>query len=191
MVRNTPKHEFCDENMTGLDTTTLEHFDLKVNSFFAMFALETFDELLLHHDMRSMSFSEILTWIKWSARQRWKAWRTKEVDWGPIPCIPHVLHQATTSLLAQGKKEIQSNTFWGWIRTAALPQLATAATTSSGLRLRRSRTSWKPYQVHFQMDPVSYSYLFGVGRNRRLSARTFSSKVLRHLFFWPMGHVSS
>jgi hypothetical protein len=31
---------------------------------------------------------------------------------GPNPSIPNVLHQATTSLLAQGKKESKSNMFW-------------------------------------------------------------------------------
>ena len=65
---------------------------------------------------------------------------------------PNILHQDTMSLLAHGKKEIKSNTFWGWIRTATLHQLATAATTSSGLRFGRSSTPWNPYEVYFHMD---------------------------------------
>ena len=45
-------------------------------------------------------------------KHTWKVWRTKEVDWGPSLSLPNVLHQATTSLLVQGKKESMSNTFW-------------------------------------------------------------------------------
>src|SRR5688572_4522251 len=90
---------------------------------------------MLHHDLYSLSISEIHTWIKNSVKHTWKVWRTKEVDWGPSPSIPNVLHQATTSLLAQEKKEIQSNMFWGWIQTAALCQLATATTTTFELHL--------------------------------------------------------
>ena len=117
-----------------------------------MIVFDTFDELMLHHDVCSLSFSEIHTWIKKSVKDTWKAWRTKEVDWGPSTSIPNVLHLNTTSLLAQGKKEIKSNTFWGWIRTTTLHQLATAATTSSGLRFGRSSTPWNPYEVYFHMD---------------------------------------
>ena len=76
-----------------------------------------FDELVLHHKMCIFSFSELLTWIKGRFDCIWKAWKVNEVDWRPNPSIPNVLHLDTTSLLAQGKIEIKSNTFWGWIRT--------------------------------------------------------------------------
>jgi hypothetical protein len=76
-----------------------------------MIVFDSFDELMLRHDVCSLSFSEIHTWIKKSIKHTWKAWRTKEVDWRPSPSISNVLHQAATSLLAQGKKEIESNTF--------------------------------------------------------------------------------
>src|SRR6185436_16213677 len=88
------------------DTTTLLTFDSKVNQFFVMIVFDRFDELMLRHDVCSLSFSEIHTWIKKSARHTWKAWRNKEVDWGPSPSVPHILHQATTSLWAQRWKEI-------------------------------------------------------------------------------------
>ena len=143
-----------------MDTTILASFDSEVKRFFIIIICDTFDELMLHHDVYSLSISEIHTWIKNSVKHTWKAWRTKEVDWGPSPSIPNVLHQATTSLLAQGKKEIQSNTFWCWIRTTVLAQLATTATTSSGLRFGRSSTLWNPYEVYFHMDPDSCPYLF-------------------------------
>ena len=117
-----------------------------------MIVFDTFDELMLHHDACSLSFLEIHTWIKKSVKDTWKAWRTKEVDWGSSTSIPNILHLDTMSLLAQGKKEIKSNTFWGWIRTATLCQLAMVATTWSGLRFGRSSTSWNPYEVYFHMD---------------------------------------
>ena len=106
-----------DEDISCPDTTTLATFDSQVKQSFTMIVFDTFDELMLHHDVCSLSFSEIHTWIKKSVKDTWKAWRNKEVDWGLSTSIPNVLHQDTMSLLAQGKKEIKSNTFWGWIRT--------------------------------------------------------------------------
>jgi hypothetical protein len=79
--------------------------------------IDAFDELVLYHKMCIFSFSELLTWIKERFDCIWKAWKVNEVDWGPNPSIPNALHLDTTSLLVQGKKEIKSNTFWGWIRT--------------------------------------------------------------------------
>jgi hypothetical protein len=101
-----------DEDITVSDMTTIACFYYKVNRFLIIIVSNTFDELLLHYDVCWLSFSEILTWIKKGAQHTWKAWRTKEVDWGPSPSVPHVLHQATTSLLAQRWKEIKANTFW-------------------------------------------------------------------------------
>ena len=63
-----------------------------------MIVFDTFDELMLRHDVGALSFSEIHTWIKNIIEHTWMAWRTKEVDWGLVPCIPIVLHQATMKL---------------------------------------------------------------------------------------------
>jgi hypothetical protein len=115
-------------------------FNSKVKRFFIMIIFVTFDELMLHHNVCSLSISEIQTWIKRSVEHTREAWRTKEVDWGPSTTVPHVFHLATTLVLAHGKKEIKSNTFWSWIRTAALGQLVMAATTSYGHGLGRSST---------------------------------------------------
>ena len=122
-----------DEDITCSDTTTLATFDSQVKQSFTMIVFDTFDELMLHHDVCSLSFLEIHTWIKKSVKDTWKAWRTKEVDWGPSTSIPNVLHQNTTSLLAQGK--IKSNTFWGWIQTPGHLQLVMFTTVAYGLRL--------------------------------------------------------
>ena len=47
----------------------------------------TCSDMTIRHDVCSMSFSEIYSWIKKSVKHTWKAWRTKEVDWGSILCI--------------------------------------------------------------------------------------------------------
>jgi len=91
--------------------TILMDFDPKVKQFHISVTFDTFVELMLHHEMCPFSFSEILTLMKQGVECTWKAWRTKEVDWGPSPSIPNVPKQATTSLLAQGNKEVKSNTF--------------------------------------------------------------------------------
>ena len=76
-----------DEDITHSDTTTLASFHSKVNPFLNTIPFDIFDELLLRHDVCSLSFSEINTWIKKSAKHTWKAWRTKEVYWGPNPSV--------------------------------------------------------------------------------------------------------
>jgi hypothetical protein len=78
--------------------TTLMAFKPKVNLSYIMIIFAKFDELMPHHDVGSLSFLEIHTWIKNSIKHTWKAKRTKEVDWGSRPSVPHVLHQASTSL---------------------------------------------------------------------------------------------
>jgi hypothetical protein len=83
-----PLKSTSDADITCLDTTTLETFDLKVKPFFIMIVFDKFDELMLRHDVFSLLFSEIYTWIKKSVKQKWKACRTKVVYWGPIPYIP-------------------------------------------------------------------------------------------------------
>jgi hypothetical protein len=60
--------EHNDEDITYLDTTILEIFDLRVKPFFIMIVFDTFDELMLHLEVCSLSFSEIHTWIKKSIK---------------------------------------------------------------------------------------------------------------------------
>jgi hypothetical protein len=78
------------EEITSSDTTILVIFDSKVKQFFITSICDTFDELILHHDVCLISFSEMRTWIKESIECLWKAWRMKYVDWGPNPCPPYV-----------------------------------------------------------------------------------------------------
>jgi hypothetical protein len=67
---------------------------------------------MLHYDFVAFLFLELLDWIKPCVEITRKTKRTKEIDWGPSPSLSNVLHQATTSLLVQGKEESKSNTFW-------------------------------------------------------------------------------
>jgi hypothetical protein len=48
--------------------TILVTFDSKVKRFFIMNICDRFDELMLYHDVCSILFSEVLTWIKKSIK---------------------------------------------------------------------------------------------------------------------------
>jgi hypothetical protein len=100
-----------DEDMTRSDTTTLKTSKRKVKSIHVRFTFYIFEQLRLHNDFCALSFSEVLAWIKGRFDCIWNAWKVNEVDWRPNLSVPNVLHQPTTSLLAQGKKESKSNTF--------------------------------------------------------------------------------
>jgi hypothetical protein len=77
-----------DEDITNMDTPTVVAYNLKVKLFFSIIIFNTC-EWMMHHDMRSMSFTEVLTWIKEGVNHAWKGWITKYLDWGPNPCAPY------------------------------------------------------------------------------------------------------
>jgi hypothetical protein len=77
-----------DENITSSDMTTVMAFKPKVNLSYIMIIFAKFDELMMCHDVCSLSFSEIHTRIKNSIKHTWKEWRTKEVDRGTSPSVP-------------------------------------------------------------------------------------------------------
>jgi hypothetical protein len=62
-----------DEDITCSDTTILANFDSKVKQFFVMIVCDSFDELMLHHDVCSLTLSKIHTWTKKSIKHTWKA----------------------------------------------------------------------------------------------------------------------
>jgi hypothetical protein len=49
-----------DEHITNMDTPTVVTSDSKVKLFFSISIFNTCDEWTLHHDMCSMSFTEVL-----------------------------------------------------------------------------------------------------------------------------------
>jgi hypothetical protein len=53
-----------DEDITNMDTPTVVAYDSKVKLFFSIIIFNTSDEWILHHDMCSLSFTEVFTWIK-------------------------------------------------------------------------------------------------------------------------------
>jgi hypothetical protein len=50
-----------NEDITNMDTPTVVTYDSKVKLFFSIIIFNTRDEWTLHHDMCSMSFTEVLT----------------------------------------------------------------------------------------------------------------------------------
>jgi hypothetical protein len=52
-----------DEDITNMDTPIVVAYDSKVKLFFSISIFNTCDEWTLHHDICSMSFTEVLTWI--------------------------------------------------------------------------------------------------------------------------------
>jgi hypothetical protein len=130
-----------------MDMTILVPSCPKVNQLYIKIKFDTFEQLMLHYDFVAFSFLEFLDWIKPCVEITWKIWRTKEIDWGPSPSLPNVLHQATMSLLVQGKQESKSSTFWILdldplkSRFDKLSQKYT--TDQNGVRMK----SWRPSQI--------------------------------------------
>jgi hypothetical protein len=69
-----------DEDITNMDTHTVVAYDSKVKLSFSISIFNTCDEWTLHHDMCSMSFTEVLTWIKEGMDHAWKGWIMKHMD---------------------------------------------------------------------------------------------------------------
>jgi hypothetical protein len=91
---------------------------------------------MLNHDVCSISFSEVLTWIKESVECLWRAWRTNYVDWGRNSTPPHISPQGyhdTFRPMIEGDKF--QYILESLIRTVEQYKLVTAATTSYRLRL--------------------------------------------------------
>jgi hypothetical protein len=141
-----------------------------------MIVFDTFDELMLRHDVCSSSFSEIHTWIKKSIKHTWKAWRTKQVDWGTSPSIANVLHQAPTSLLVQEKKESKSNTFW------MLDSYCRNVLTCDG----RHDFIWTPFWTFkYLMETLSSLHSYGSGLMSISSTRWPQSLIYYRDLFCP------
>jgi hypothetical protein len=74
-----------------MDTPSVVAYDSNVKLFFSIIIFNTCDEWTLHYDMCSMSFTEVLTWIKECADHAWKGWIMKHLDWGPDTSAPYAL----------------------------------------------------------------------------------------------------
>jgi hypothetical protein len=78
-----------DEDITNMDTPSVVAYDSKVKLFFSINIFNTCDEWTLHHNIRSMSFTEVLTWIKEGVDHAWKGWIMKHLYWGPNTSAPY------------------------------------------------------------------------------------------------------
>jgi hypothetical protein len=63
-----------------MNTPTVVTYGLNMKLFFSIIIFNTCDEWMLHHDIYSMSFTQVLTWIKKDVDHAWKAWRMKQLD---------------------------------------------------------------------------------------------------------------
>ena len=70
------------EDFTSSDINILTASKSKVPPFYIRFIFDKFDGLMLHHEVGTFSFSEVLTWIKRGVDSIWGARMVNEVDWG-------------------------------------------------------------------------------------------------------------
>jgi hypothetical protein len=148
-----------------MDTTILVPSSPKVNQLYIKIKFDTFEQLMLHYDFVAFSFSELLDWIKPCLEITWKTRRTKEIDWGPRPSLPTILHQATTSLLEQGREESKSNTFWILDSDCMIEPSCNGCHDFIRTPIGEFLDFRKAYKVYFHMDPDSCPYLLRDGRN--------------------------
>jgi hypothetical protein len=77
------------ENDKDITTPTIVAYNSKVKLFFSIIIFNTCDEWMMHHNMCSMSFIEVLIWIKEDVDHEWKGWIMKHLDWRPNPSAPY------------------------------------------------------------------------------------------------------
>jgi hypothetical protein len=82
-----------------MDTPTVVAYNSKVKFFFSIIKFNTCDEWTLQHDMCSLSFTEVLIWIKEGVDYAWKGWIMKHQDWGDKSKCYLRFHQVTTLLV--------------------------------------------------------------------------------------------
>jgi hypothetical protein len=73
-----------------MDIPIVMAYDSNVKLFFSIIIFNTCDEWTLHHDMCSMSITEVLAWIKEGVDHAWKEWIMKHLDWGPNTCALYI-----------------------------------------------------------------------------------------------------
>jgi hypothetical protein len=78
-----------DEDITNMDTPLVVAYDSKVKLFFSIIIFNTCDEWTLHHDMCSISFTDVFTWMKEGMDHTWKGSIMKHLDWGSNTSAPY------------------------------------------------------------------------------------------------------
>jgi hypothetical protein len=91
-----------DEDITNMDTPIVVAYDSKVKLLFSISIFNTCDKWTLHHDICSMSFTEVLTWIKKGMDHAWKGWIMKHLDWGPNASAPYASTRSDEIMVTPG-----------------------------------------------------------------------------------------
>jgi hypothetical protein len=135
-------------------------YDSKVKLFFSIIIFNTCDEWMLHHDMCSVSLTEVLTCFKEGMDHAWKGWIMKLLDWGPNTSAPyfparspcHLWYKETKrpSLIRFGKADSDSRT----IHTKIITDI------TYGHCFGCSLYGWKAKRITFPMDLVSHQNTF-------------------------------
>jgi len=76
------------EDITGSDMNTLTISKPKVQPFYMNFIFDRFNELMLHIEVCTFPFLELITWIKERFDCIWKAWKVNEFDWDQAQVFP-------------------------------------------------------------------------------------------------------
>jgi hypothetical protein len=101
-----------DEDITNLDTPSVVADDSKEKLFFSIIIFNTCDEWMLHHDMCSMSFIEVLTWMKELVEHSWKGQILKHLVWGPNTCAPYAPTRSPRYLWYKETRRLNLIFFW-------------------------------------------------------------------------------
>jgi hypothetical protein len=156
-----------DEDITNIDTPSVVAYDSKVKLFFSIIIFNTCDEWILHHDIYSMSFIKVLTWIKEGVYHAWKGWIMKHLHWGSNTSAPYAPTRSSRylwykktkrlSLIWFGKTGLDSRT----IHTKIITEI------TYGLRFGRYLYGWKAKRITFPMELVSHPNTFLFHEKRR------------------------
>jgi hypothetical protein len=104
---------------------------------------------MLHHDVFSLLFSEIHTWIKRALNTYGRYGWPKKLIGDHFHIFPMFSTKPPRHFWCKERKSPNPTCLGCWIWIAGHNQVVTAATTSYELPLERYSTSWKAYQVYF------------------------------------------
>ena len=129
------------EDITGSDMNTLTISKPKVQPFYMNFIFDRFNELMLHIEVCTFPFLELITWIKERFDCIWKAWKVNEFDWDQAQVFLMSSTRPPHHFWPKERKGPNPTFFGCCIKTAEQHQLATVTMASYGIRMGHSSTS--------------------------------------------------
>jgi hypothetical protein len=180
-----------DEDITNIDTPIVVAYDSKVKLFFSIIIFNICDEWMLHHDMCSVSFTEVLTWIKEGVDHAWKGWIMKHPDWGPNTSTPYFPTRSPRYLWYKETKRPSLIRFGKADSDSRIVHTKIITEVTYGLCFERSLYGWKVKKIAFPMDLVSSqnTFLFHGKRQNNEAYKICQGVVLP--YFGQMGYVSN